>query len=535
MKRRLSHSSDRNCLLSQFDLFFLNFIRLPDDIIELILTYIRKDHLGFFLDCYPLVKFIIPYLKEKVTLVKSFWNLSEPLNAKRFEIKFLNCPMLLVEELQEFAIKYDFHIKEVNVLLSYEIASLYLKLKEEPKTKKKKIPKKVLKKDESGVYYVNPSREDVREWVEYYSPLMKRIKWLNISDDSDTVDFYLLLLGVWSYSSVGSLMVNIDFKSSDRAKGILLNLPTGLNHLELYYRGIVTERFYTHFENLKELIVEIMFVTEFKTLPDTLEMLQVEELHEGGLLRNYKTPENLKYFKANVSNSLKNYLLLIREMKNLEVLKIISAEAKSLEEFGLNESKITCLKFGYCCYLNDYSALLRFPKLKKLSMDNSKFPDELFHDGSNLPSLREFKYVNDDPLGCDFNLDKIKFPDNLSTLKLQGAFQINNWKIPLKLNRLELYFPNFLSLTNFKLPPNLVYFKIADSDVENLDNLQFPTGLITLIIIENEELTSMVNTNLVKLTELKNVGIFYNNKSMVSDEPNKDVKCWYNSFTMGLP
>lgn len=45
----------------------------------------------------------------------------------------------------------------------------------------------------------------------------------------------------------------------------------------------------------------------------------------------------------------------------------------------------------------------------------------------------------------------------------------------------------------------------------------------------------MVNTNLVKLTELKNVGIFYNNKSMVSDEPNKDVKCWYNSFTMGLP
>ena len=81
-------------------------------------------------------------------------------------------------------------------------------------------------------------------------------------------------------------------------------------------------------------------------------------------------------------------------------------------------------------------------------------------------------------------------------------------KIPLKLNRLELYFPNFLSLTNFKLPPNLVYFKIAGSDVENLDNLQFPTGLITLIIIENEELTSMVNTNLGKLTELKNVGIF---------------------------
>lgn len=53
--------------------------------------------------------------------------------------------MLLVEELQEFAIKYDFHIKEVNVLLSYEIASLYLKLKEEPKTKKKNT-KKVLKK-----------------------------------------------------------------------------------------------------------------------------------------------------------------------------------------------------------------------------------------------------------------------------------------------------------------------------------------------------------------------------------------------------
>lgn len=48
MKRRLSNSSDRNCLLSQFDLFFLNFIRLPDGIIELILTYIRKDHLGFF-------------------------------------------------------------------------------------------------------------------------------------------------------------------------------------------------------------------------------------------------------------------------------------------------------------------------------------------------------------------------------------------------------------------------------------------------------------------------------------------------------
>ncbi|RCK63539.1 hypothetical protein Cantr_09967 [Candida viswanathii] len=160
----------------------------------------------------------------------------------------------------------------------------------------------------------------------------------------------------------------------------------------------IPAKHYERYQSLKELDAGIMMTVDFGFLPQSLEILKIEELYEIAEPPRAEVPQNLKVFKAGVRNALKTYLNLVHQMKNLEVLKICDSPLANIDDLKLPESKIKKLSLVSCQYLTKFSSLLRFPNSKRLLLDNCRFPLELFQDESGLAKLRTFKFKTKMPL-----------------------------------------------------------------------------------------------------------------------------------------
>ncbi|RCK64231.1 hypothetical protein Cantr_10442 [Candida viswanathii] len=285
----------------------------------------------------------------------------------------------------------------------------------------------------------------------------------------------------------------------------------------------IPAKYYERYQSLKELDVGIMVTVDFGFLPQSLEILKIEELYEIAEPPGAEVPQNLKVFKAGVRNALKTYLDLVHQMKNLGVLKICDSPLANIDDLKLPESKIKKLSLVSCQYLTKFSSLLRFPNLKRLLLDNCRFPLELFQDESGLAKLRTFKFKTKMPLVWRNNLNDLKFPQGLTRLALEGEFVLDNWQVPEKIRTLHLMCTNFVDISNFKLPPDFVYFEIERSKVKNLDGLQFPTGLLVLVLERNENLCSMSNTNLPKLTEFMDVRAYFDDSKPNATEKTRTL------------
>lgn len=156
---------------------------------------------------------------------------------------------------------------------------------------------------------------------------------------------------------------------------------------------VIPGHFYTRFTNLKELQVENMLTSQIEYLPNSLEMLILDNLVDDEDLKKVVVPKNLKVFKSGVERAKKNYLKLINAMKNLEVLKLVGGHFTKVDDLKLSESKITKLSFVKCGSVMDYSNILKFTKLRKLRIIDGRFPEELLKDESSLPSLRIFRFT----------------------------------------------------------------------------------------------------------------------------------------------
>ncbi|RCK58123.1 hypothetical protein Cantr_06381 [Candida viswanathii] len=125
----------------------------------------------------------------------------------------------------------------------------------------------------------------------------------------------------------------------------------------------------------------------------------------------------------------------------------------------------------------------------------------------------------------DVDLDQLKFPRTLRKLVLNERFITLNWEppqSPRELSLLNIYFHNGF---NVKLPPDLFYLHTADTNLFDLDNVQFPTGLRDLTMWHNYSMRSMLNTNLKELTQLVSFFVMENISLTEFDTPNDKLRC----------
>lgn len=65
---------------------------------------------------------------------------------------------------------------------------------------------------------------------------------------------------------------------------------------------------------------------------------------------------------------------------------------------------------------------------------------------------------------------------------------------------------------------------MSSTNLSTMDGVQFPPGLRVLEIRENQNLTTMINTNLQQLTRLVDVKILSNQKLSKLDNFNEDLR-----------
>ena len=172
---------------------------------------------------------------------------------------------------------------------------------------------------------------------------------------------------------------------------------------------------------------------------------------------------------------------------------------------------------------------MKLSNLQHLTIGGEDFPKALFFSGNELPRLKSFAFEEYSLRGRIENSGKLVFPQTLRSLSIEAHFGILGLILPPKLRSLSLIYTKFRQGMMFKLPENLNKLKICGTDINNLNNLHFPSGLMSVEIDYNYKLKSMVHTN---LGELKN--LFYvrinNNDLYDIDEPNKENKYKLNTF-----
>lgn len=504
-------------------------VRSPPNVIKEVLSCIPKDFLGYFVNCKALIPYILPYITEHVVMCEIHYPEFIPIESRRFVKPFIDAPVIPADQLMSIATEYNLKLKNVSVPLTIEMQTLISerKLNAYKKTNLAKtsgLPG--IKKTEDGF-----GMEDIMAWGVRYLPLFCRIDLLHIVTEFDSTDTYFTLAMFKGLVKLGTVVLKFnDGDALEKTARISTLIPPTLTCFRFTDPRVIPGHFYTRFTNLKELQVENMLTSQIEYLPNSLEMLILDNLVDDEDLKKVVVPKNLKVFKSGVERAKKNYLKLIHAMKNLEVLKLVGGHFTKVDDLKLSESKITKLSFVKCGSVMDYSNILKFTKLRKLRITDGRFPEELLKDESSLPSLRIFRFTTSWHTFWRNNLNEFKFPKNLTRLDLQGEFVIDKWEAPQKLRKLQLFNCNFVDIKNCKLPPNLVYFQIGCTKLTNLDNVQFPTGLIVLILTLNDELESMANTNLPKLTQFKDVAVRYNGSSNAVEKKTKALL-----KTVGVP
>ncbi|EMG49582.1 Lipase 1 [Candida maltosa Xu316] len=280
---------------------------------------------------------------------------------------------------------------------------------------------------------------------------------------------------------------------------------------------------FKQFQFLETLHLQSANMDLFRCLPASVSRLTIQSFHVD---RDYNVGDsvlwNLKSFNVPLVSYDENFTLesVFRQMPNLQEFSTTAASISDDNDAYLP----TSLKSLSLSYVTTFGDLTRLENLRELILVECEFPVEAFKDSSNFPHLQVFEFYT--YKNSDVVIDHMTFPDSLRMMTLTAPLSIKKWTLPKRLSFLEVNNFDFGKDFKLDLPSSLDILEIARTSLESLDGVIFPIGLTILRIVGNACLTSMRGTNLDQLERLSLLLIIQNGfERMDMDEPINSPKC----------
>lgn len=112
-------------------------------------------------------------------------------------------------------------------------------------------------------------------------------------------------------------------------------------------------------------------------------------------------------------------------------------------------------------------------------------------------------------------------------MELVNNFQVETWEPPENIRKLTLKGKCFSNGIKFQIPVDVYELVIFSTKITSMDGIRFPTGLRVSGMHHNQNLMSMVNTNVQELTQLVDVNIRLNPVLSRIDKFNKNFRVEY--------
>ena len=529
-----------------FDKHFIAFLKLPPEIIQRVISYIRKDLLTIFLDCNALVPFILPYIERQVEIVTYIYKITGPLLWSSFELNTLNMPQLSMTKLKELMDSYKICPKEATIdiranvdFTNYQEGNNITSDHDEENR-------------EAEYQLINLVDESLDKWCEYNQEILGKVKNWRLQDkiyQRDGAQFLSKLNSYMNLMSFDVMFPEYDDVDPETQKEILNCIPESVSCLSFDMKdGLINSNF-LKYSYLRKLKCPITSRNQINLIPPSVESLNIYAYNEAEVmfLDTDKVPPNLKEFAVITGFGYNNIEILIKQMDKLGSFKICQYWTSTrIESLCLPDSNITNLVIDSCGF-DDYSSIRKYKGLKRLKIIGSIILLNLLVSEDDFPNMQELIFmpsgmVNPNYLDASVsNLedpftplgDKLVFPPNLANLEINSDFIFKTLNLPRKLNSLTLsrtIFPNGIT---FKLPDTLRYLKLSETKLRSLDDFHFPTNLEALIIHCNRHLKSMTNTNLSSLGHLYFVD-FFGNRICDPDKPRESNRYKYNTFNSSM-
>ncbi|RCK60794.1 hypothetical protein Cantr_08292 [Candida viswanathii] len=531
---------------SKFEKVFVNLVQQPPEIIQRVLSYIRLDCLSIFLDCKPLVPFILPYIKKHVVVFSKHETVSGPLNWQRFEREGGDGIPLLMQELTAVMAKYDVCPKEATIHVAREVDYTYPR----PIDPNADINSNV----DAFVEFFEESKIKKRtaQWLASHGAVLRKIKHWNV------LDKVIQQYSGWElelfkrYMNVKSLDFDLpeyDDEVDDAAREIIMReIPDDVIGLLFEMKESLKPFCFLRFSSLKKLMCPLDNGDQIELLPQTLESLNIYVSgadEEVTFAETHKAPANVKELEVSSGHDFPNLGLIIQQMPKLESFKLEGSSGhSSIESLRLPEKTLSKLHFSVCLLLTDWPTIRRFQNLTELYTVRGPFPHGVFVKKLEFPKLKVFEYL---PNGMTFynprygrnlpesensstNLNDVILPLNLVKFLIEGDITIDKWKAPPKLQQVSFIYTRFPNGINFELPPSVQLLQIANTNLESLNDFRFPSDLMFLEIVGNRYLSSMKRTNLSDLKNLFYVNFQGSNLRGWCDRPNSMLKYKFDSF-----
>lgn len=476
-----------------------SLVKQPPEIINLVLAYIPKPFLPIFLDFAPLVPYILPIIIHNVRIQEGYYRSEDPIDF--FSSEFYNSPPVfdLMEDLAEMVQKFDVYPKDL------EMVNVLGKLAE-------KFPSKQDERRETTFMV----------WGHKYKEILHNISSIHILDPvtgSNWNDMSFCLTHRFTLGSITYL--------SEDLENIMRICPETLQILRLPYYNFAPSDVFLRFYNLKTLEIKNADLRIFNFLPPTTENLIIERL---GTLTNFDYESipilyKLSYLEVGIRH-INDFPLVTMKFPNLKLFHIQNSHHLSDFDSLHIPDTINVLKIASCPNLVNYTSLKTFHELRQISVFNVPVSFDLFNSIEYIPNLIEFSFIHSFEYDYSeiYDLDLIKFPKSLRILEFRGNFCIQSWEPPENLQKLSLRGTTFTNGINFKFPINLNNLVMSSTNLSTMDGVQFPPGLRVLEIRENQNLTTMINTNLQQLTRLVDVKILSNQKLSKLDNFNEELR-----------
>lgn len=112
-------------------------------------------------------------------------------------------------------------------------------------------------------------------------------------------------------------------------------------------------------------------------------------------------------------------------------------------------------------------------------------------------------------------------------MELANNFQVETWESPENIRKLTLKGKCFSNGIKFQIPVDVYELVIFSTNITSMDGIRFPTGLRVSGMHHNQNLMSMVDTNVQELTQLVDVNIRLNPVLSRIDKFNKNFRVEY--------
>ncbi|RCK58122.1 hypothetical protein Cantr_06380 [Candida viswanathii] len=478
---------------------------LPPEITSLIISYIPRPFLPLFLGYRPLVPCILPLVRAKVRIQQRYYNSEDPISFFSPSCYNVAPVFSLLEDLVNVIHEYGVCPKEI------ELVNLVT-----PMSTKYRL-------SQSGVlvnHELDPLVSKLMKWGLEYEELFHQIELVHILDQFMNSNIEELVFCIEHGFKIGS----VAFLDNPE---IIKVLPYSITNLILHAYSFKAGTTFMNFRNLKTIKVASASISIFPSLPRCVEAVVVSDLDTTPLWNGNGdlTLPNLRHLEAGIQIA-GDFSSVAMTFPNLESFHIKNSRVADLDELGL-PGGISVLEIDSSPGLVSCLKIEKFPQLKELSMTNMPFRGKLFESDEGFPELTKLSFIQSYDFNRNFgyDLDRLKFPQSLKVLGLHGHFNSTKWSPPQKLQELVLRGTRFANGFNIQLPTTLTKLFIVSTNLRDLDNIQFPSGLRELDVRDNEWLKSMVNTNLSDLTQLVRFDISLNPYLSKYDVPNEKLRC----------